>query len=37
MRLDELDTEVREDLEVWELKEFTVLIKVASAEEMGLG
>lgn len=37
MRLTELDTEVREELEEWELEEFTALIRVASAKEMGLG
>lgn len=37
MRLTELDTEVREELEEWELEEFTALIRVASVKEMGLG
>lgn len=37
MRLAELDTEVRKELEQWEIKEFTALIRVMSAEEMGLG
>lgn len=37
MRLAELDTEVREELKVWEFEEFTAVIRVASAEEMGLG
>jgi len=36
MRLAELDAEDREEPEEWELKEFTALIRVASAEEMGL-
>lgn len=36
MRLPELDTEVRKKLEQWKIEEFTALIRVTSAEEMGL-
>lgn len=37
MRLADLDAEIREEFKVWEFKEFTALIRVASAGEMGLG
>lgn len=42
MRLTELEkleksSRVREKLEEWESEEFTALLQVASAEEMGLG
>lgn len=33
MRLAELVTEIREELDEWNLKEFVAIIRVASAEE----
>lgn len=36
MRLAELVTEIREELDEWNLKEFVAIIRVASAEEVEL-